>query len=153
VTDQIPGGSQEDDILDFTVERKPIKFRVDGDVFEAIPALPTMMAFELGNVGDMMRDAADPEQRRQAFLNVFGKLLKPSSLERFVERLGSSEEPIDPAQLIAIVQGLLSRYGLRPTQPSGDSSPPPVGQVPGTPSTDSLPWPGLTPVPSPSTGS
>lgn len=138
-----------DEVLDFTVERKPVKFRVDDDIFEAVPALPTMTAFELTGVGDKMRDAATPEERREAFLEVFGKILKPASLDRFIERLSDSDQPIDPAQLIAIVQGLLSRYGLRPTSPSGDSSPPPVGQVPGTPSTDSSPWQDLTPAPSP----
>jgi hypothetical protein len=147
------GPPAEDDVLDFTVERKPFRFRVDDDIFEAVSALPTMTAFELTGVGERMRDARSAEERRDAFIDVFRKILQPSSLDRFIERLSSNEQPIDAQQLIAIVQGLLSRYGLRPTEPSGSSLPPPPGQESGTPSTDSSPWPDLTPVPFPSTGS
>jgi hypothetical protein len=149
----VPNLATEDEILDFTVERKPIRFRVDDDIFEAVSALPTMVAFELTGVGDAMREARTADERRDAFLAVFSKILKPQSLDRFIARLGDPDHPIDAAQLIAIVQGLLGRYGLRPTQPSGESSPPLPVPGTGTPSTDEFPWPGWMPDASHSTGS
>jgi hypothetical protein len=142
-----------DGVLDFTVERKPLRFRVDADVFEAIPALPTLLAFELQGIADRIRSAPDSDARRAALLEVFGSILLPSSLERFVERLGSVTEPIDPTQLIGIVQGLVGTYARRPTPPSQGSSPASAAPAPGTPSTDGFPWPASMPGGFPSGGS
>lgn len=147
----MPDGDGE--VLDFTVTRRPLRFRIDADLFEAIPALPTLLAFELAGVAERIRDAPDTEARRAALLEVFGKILRPASLERFVARLGSVTEPIDPAQLIQIVQGLMARYAARPTPPSPGSSPAPLAPASGTPSTDAFPWPAWMREQSPSTGS
>jgi hypothetical protein len=152
-----PGGDGE--VMDFTVKRRRMLFRVDDDIFEAIPALPTALAFELAAMGDRLREAAaaasnGSDQARMApLIEVFRKLLRPASLPRFVERLSSVEDPIDPAQLISIVQGLLGRYGLRPTPPSGTSSPPPPGQAAGMTWTAPLSSLASTPPGSPSPGS
>jgi hypothetical protein len=136
-----PPAVDADGVLDFTVARRPVRFRVDGDVFEAIAALPAMMAFELSEIGARLRDAPTTAARQAALLEVFGAILLPSSLERFVQRLGSPTEPIDAGQLIAIVQGLLGTYGLRPTPPSPGSSPAPPAPASGMPSTDGSPSP------------
>jgi hypothetical protein len=153
LADAAPPAVDADGVLDFTVQRRPVRFRVDADVFEAIPALPAMMAFELSEVAVRLRDAPTTAARRAALLEVFGKILAPASLERFVERLGSGSEPIDAAQLIRIVQGLLGHYGLRPTQPSPGSSPAPPAPASGTPSTDGSPSPASILAGFPSTGS
>jgi hypothetical protein len=151
--DSAPPAVDADGVMDFTVTRRPVRFRIDHDVFEAIPALPAMAAFELSEIGERLRDAPTPAARRAALLEVFGAILAPSSLERFVARLGSPSEPIDAAQLIRVIQGLLGHYGLRPTPPSPGSSPAPPAPASGMPSTDGSPSPASILAGFPSTGS
>ena len=156
-----PVPEPDEEVLDFTVVRRRVLFRIDDDVFEAAPALPTGFAVEIANVAERLRDlqasngepGAGVAARLEGFFAVFDRLLKPGSRERFRQRLHDVEHPVDPEQISRIIQGLLARYGLRPTTPSPGSSPPPSNPAAGTSSTDAPPAPASISAGSPSTGS
>jgi hypothetical protein len=155
-----------EEVLDFTpAARRRVLFRLDhdtGEVFEAAPALPTGLAVEVVALAEQLRDtptasdgqpAAGIGQRLENFLGVFDRILKPESAARFRGRLVDVERPVDPAQLVAVLQGLMGRWGLRPTPPSPGSSPPPPGPGDGTSSPAVLPGPASVSAASPSTSS
>lgn len=137
-----------DGIPDFSRARKALRFRVDGDVFEAAPALPMLEALALADVQKHLAATTDPGDRARVVVDIFGKVLLSSSLERFTERLSSREAPIDAAQFGDIIRWLFAEYGGRPTPQPSDSpngSPSPDG---GTSSTGAPPSPASTPAPS-----
>ncbi len=147
-------GAPVDDILDFTIKRKPVRFRIDGDLFQAAPALPAGVAFEFAELaGQLQEQGRDRVAEARAAMGLFEKILYPDSYRRFTERMHSIEEPIDPGQLFMVVSGLMARYGLRPTEPSADSSAGPAAPADGTNSTGEPPPSESTSTSSPSTAS
>lgn len=121
----VPPPNDDDpvEIRDFTIRTKKIRFRIDDDVFEAKALLGLPMLQDLvqtsKTMGELMRS-----ERYDAFFDLFDKLLYPESARRFRERgTSTGEDAIDlRRQLIPIMYYLLEKYGLRPTQPSSDSS-------------------------------
>jgi hypothetical protein len=155
-----------EEVLDFAVTRTRVLFRLDtdtGELFEAAPALPTGLAVEVVALAEQLREAsaqADSNgagrrvgERLGAFLAVFDRILKPESAARFRARLVDVDHPVDPAQLTQVLQGLMGRWGLRPTQPSPGSSPPPPSPADGTSLQDVLGGPASVSAASPSTSS
>lgn len=135
----------DDDILDLSPPepRKPVRFRVgpaDDDLFTAAPALPTMVAFDFARLSSDSQ--GDGLGNIEAILGLFERILVPESRQRFQARLADTERPIDPGDLTRIIKGLLGKYGMRPTEPSGPSSNGPPGSLdggmssPGTPSAE-----------------
>jgi hypothetical protein len=150
-------GTGGDEVLDFTIRRRPVRFRIDDDLFQAAAALPAGVAFEFAELASGLQAQAEGDRDRvaeaKAAMGLFEKILYPESYQRFRQRMFSIEEPIDPGQLFMVVSGLMSRYGLRPTEPSADSS---AGREPpadGTNSTAAPPPPVSTSTSSPSTDS
>jgi hypothetical protein len=161
----LPVADPGEEVLDLSVPRaRRVLFKVDpeddAELFEAAPRLPTGLAVEIANLGEQLtagQPGANGQEGSAAkierFLVFFDRVLFPGSRERFRARLSDVRQPIDPAQLTSIIQGLLGRWGLRPTQPSPASSGPPPGPDAGTPSTATSPFGASIPASSPSTGS
>ncbi len=109
----------DEDIKDFTVARKPIRFRIDDDFFTAAPALPADRLLQFAKLAD----AIDPKNlEMQPFHDLFSMVLRSESAEVFIDRLSNPDNPIDFEQLNGVMVWLMEQYGLRPTEPSSDSS-------------------------------
>lgn len=124
-------------IRDFTIKEKRIAFRVDDDVFEAQGLLGIALMQDLVTATKGLSKMIE-EKNYDAITELFSKLLYPDSAKRFNERILSlGDDAIDVRrQLIPILYFLLERYGVRPTQPSSDSS---TGSPSGTGGTTSTP--------------
>jgi len=118
---------QEDQVTirDFSMSIEPKKFRVNDDIFEAAPQLPLSL---LGMVPKFKSIAAEPEKSRDTLLEFFDEILLDGSAAKFRERVLSKTAPIGMPQMMNVITWLLEEYGLRPTEPSSDSS---------------ITWPGL----------
>lgn len=121
----------EQDIRDFTLPVKPIRFRIDDDLFEApgilsiitLRRIATLYREVAPKLTNLTRDDAEIAERLDAIAGLFRTLIPGASGERFAERLTSETEPIDlMRQAMPILHYLLERYGLRPTQPSSGSA-------------------------------
>ncbi|MDK1473611.1 hypothetical protein QNO07_09285 [Streptomyces sp. 549] len=136
-----------DDIRDFTTARKSIRFRVDSDVFDAVPDIPAQtlldFAMEMEHAGD------SPDQAIRAMVKVVDILLTQESAALFKARMSNPDNPISAQQLKDIMPWLLEQYGMRPTEPSSDSPTGPASPEPGTSSTANAPAQASTSAPSP----
>jgi hypothetical protein len=136
----------EVEIKDFTLAPKPMKFKIDNDIFEAVHTIP------LGFLGDLVKAAkttATEDGATEMILSVFDVMLHDASAALFRKRAVDKENPIGFAHLQPLLMWLLEKHGLRPTQPSSDSST--VSPVPdGTSSTAGVDRVELTPPVSPS---
>jgi len=105
----------------FTKVRKELKFEIDGDVFEAAPALPadTLMDFATQFEG---MDENDGAKAQLAMVTVLETVLVPESFQHFRARMGDPQQPIELDQVNDVVQWIMSEYGMRPTLPSERSS-------------------------------
>lgn len=129
---------------------EPVRFSMDGDVFDAVPEIPATMMVGLVKKFAGLNDAdGDPITRFEQALDVLRQLLTPDSRETFERRLSDSANPIGLRQVTELVQWLLGEvYGQRPTQPPSPSPESPSDG--GLPSTDGAPpadstnliWPG-----------
>lgn len=131
----------------FSRNRPKIQFDIDGDVFTAAPGLPagTLAEFGIG-YADALSETSSIKDQFDALSSVIRLVLLPESYERFTARLTDSERPIDLEQLNEVIVWLLEQYGLRPTEPSSDSSSGPPALEPGTSSTDGVPAADSTPL-------
>jgi hypothetical protein len=110
------------DIKDFTLAERFIRFRAEGDVFEAYSALGLATMQRMVNVSKSISSMVQ-EEKYDAIVAVFDEALTPESAKRFRERALSSDGEIAldvKRQLIPILHFLLEKYGLRPTQQSSD---------------------------------
>ena len=107
-------------IRDFS-ERVNVKFRIDGDVFEGVPGIPTMtlLAFanDFGNLNE-----SEFKNQPDAFRKLFELVLTPESFDVFMERMSDPRHPISMTQVMRILPWLMEEYGMRPTEPSSTSS-------------------------------
>jgi len=120
---------------DFTRQRERLQFTIDGDVFEAAPALPGKTLAEFAK---RFADVADTSlaDRLDIFADALGMVLLPDSAAVFTKRFEDLEHPIELEQASEVIVWLLECYGLRPTQPSSPSSSGSPSPVSGTNSTD-----------------
>lgn len=136
---------------DFTKSRSttPIEFKIDGDVFQAVPTLNADQQIQavslinmvgttelegeaIANIDPVNATAFDIERAKgvasaagDAVLKIMvmlDELLLPDSAKRFAERMKSKTEPIDLEQVMGVFQWLVSSYGERPTSPLSSSS-------------------------------
>jgi hypothetical protein len=120
---------------DFTRQRERLQFTIDGDVFEAAPALPGKTLTEFAK---RFADIADTNlsDRLDVFADALGMVLLPDSAALFTKRFEDLAHPIELEQASDVIVWLLEQYGLRPTQPSSPSSSGQPSPVSGTSSTD-----------------
>lgn len=128
-------------VRDFSRPRPRILFTIDGDTFEAAPAIPAETLVRFTNQFADLAPAGSGSSGDQfgAITSVLRFVLLPESLERLSSRLSDLANPVDMDQLGDIVMWLLEQYGLRPTQPSSNSSAGPGSPVSGTSLTGSTP--------------
>lgn len=111
-------------------KREPIRFRIDDDVFEAVPAIGGFLISEILDESvrfsrtfasapgsNELNDAAKEYNLRvTTFLDT---VLLPDSALRLAERLRSVTEPIEMAQVYEVYTWLIQQYSKgRPTTPS-----------------------------------
>ncbi len=126
--------TSEPPVKDFSRQRKRLQFRIDDDLFEAARALPgkTLARFA-GRFSDV--DKTPVDKQLEIFAEVLGMVLLPESNARFQKRLDDLEQPIELEQASDVITWLLEEYGLRPTEPSSESSSGPSSPASGTNST------------------
>lgn len=124
-------------MMDFSIGRKSIQFRVDDDVFEAVPDIAAELAMEYAS---QMEILTDPERnslddQKEVVYSTLRLVLFPESADRFIERLRDQANPIGQTRFGKITQWLLEQYGLRPTEQDSASSTGSENQDAGTSST------------------
>jgi hypothetical protein len=122
---------------DFSRKRKRLDFTINGDTFDAAPALPGDVFAEFVTLYTSTGDTETYQQQHDLLKQALELALMPESWERFADRLKDKEQPIDDDQMSDVVLWLLEEYGMRPTQPSPSSSDGPASPESGTPSTES----------------
>lgn len=112
-----------DDMMDFSVTRGTIKFRIDEDVFEAPPDIAAELALRFADESSRLdAEGVDVDEQIQIIHKLFRMILLPASADRFIARLGDSHHPIGADTFQNVTRYLLEQYGLRPTEPGSDSS-------------------------------
>lgn len=127
------------EIRDFSRQRRTEapRFKIDDQVFEAIPEPPPAAVLEVTDVGDLVELVGiDPATATQAQLaklqqgmratqlkavEFLDTVLTEESAQRFAELLRSKNNPVSFQQIQDIVQWLITEYGDRPTVPSKSS--------------------------------
>lgn len=138
---------------DFSRKRTRLTFTVDGEEFEAAPALPGDIYAEFVTRYNGTAATDTYQQQHDLMKSALELVLLPDSYSRFADRLKDRANPIDDDQMADVVLYLLEAYGLRPTQPSQLSSDGPPSPESGTSSTDAQPPQESTPAPSQPTAS
>jgi hypothetical protein len=112
----------DDEVADFSRPVRRIRFRMEGDIFEAASALPVLTILDFAEAADQIGDQAEISEARALFQRMFQMVLVPESAERFIARLEDAGNPIDLDQVMKAVDYVMEKYGMRPPQPSGSSS-------------------------------
>lgn len=127
------------EIKDFGKVRPRVQFRVDGDDFEAAPAIPAEILAEFAARYEGVNEAEGVRETYQMLVSVLDLVLLPDSHTLLQSRLKDRANPVDIDQLTEIIEWLMEQYGLRPTRSSSGSSDGPQNPAPGTSSTASTP--------------
>jgi hypothetical protein len=128
---------------DFSEPRQRNVFVIDGEEFEAAPALPARKAMECVHIAEGW-ETAEPAQAEELFRELFSRVLLPESFERFAARLDDLERPITIQQLPRVIEWLFARYGMGPTKGLPGASDGSANQDGGTTSGVGSPSPELT---------
>lgn len=113
-----------EEMMDFSLPPRNLKFKVDADVFEAVPELATERALTFADeAANMDDDDVTTRQRMDIIEKLFHLVLVPESADRLIARLSDPINPIGPERFQRILTYLMEQYGLRPTEPGSDSSP------------------------------
>lgn len=118
-------------VADFSFTPSPIRFTMDGETYHCRKVLP-LGAYE--DVMDMVSESNvangtgvvsknDLRTALDQVAAVFAIVLTDESIGRFKERLLGRDDPLDlKEQVVPAMHWVLEQYGLRPTEPSSDSS-------------------------------
>ena len=130
-------------VKDFSRPRTRVAFTIDGDTFEAPPAIPAEVFMEYAERYSQLQarddDQRNPREMIDAMKGVLAIVLYPQSYELFVHRMRDPNKPIDLAQVQDVIVWLMEQYGMRPTVPSSESSTGPAAPESGTSWTGSTP--------------
>lgn len=112
---------------DFSRKRQDIKFRVEPDDFECVPALSIYALqdiMKLYQSDDFKRAREDHDAGKivDILTGIFRFFLSTEAFETFLERIDDKMNPIDHMQLLEITGWLIEVYTKRPSQPSQGSS-------------------------------
>jgi hypothetical protein len=105
------------DVLDFDVARreevdKPIRFRLGGELFTALPLMPA---------GDYLRSYG----QEVPLLSYMQTCLPDDEWERFDKVVSRKVDPIDTVHVLRVVRKLEAMYSARPTRrPTGSPAGP-----------------------------
>lgn len=107
----------DDNVMDFSSPQENIRFRMDDDMFEAIPEIAAISMLRFADNAERLEDATiSSEEKIKIIQDLFRMVLVPESSTRFIRRLDDSTHPIGMRRFIDVTQYLLERYGLRPTE-------------------------------------
>jgi len=111
---------------DFSLDRPAIKFSIDGQKFDALPAISITLMQDVANVMSKFSDddedginMTNATEILDTISMMIDRLLETESAERFKVLLPRLDLV---AQVIPLFMWLLEAYGLRPTQPPSPSS-------------------------------
>lgn len=108
------------EIKDFSFSVEPKRFRINNDIFYATPEMPVTIAATAAKIsqsGALQKGDVGP------ILEFFDEILLDESATRFRHRFtANKQQPIGMRHVNVIIPWLLEEYGLRPTEPSADSS-------------------------------
>jgi hypothetical protein len=111
-----------EDIKDFSVERKPIKFKIDDDIFEAVPDVAAEVMIRFIDQASILENAEAPtNEKMNVIQGMFYMVLKKESADTFVARLNDPDRPISLNTFVEVVQWIMEQYSLRPTEPDSES--------------------------------
>lgn len=111
--------------MDFSMSPEPVTFKIEPDVFECVPEIPLDSLAEMSRLGG---GDGDPASRLTQVYDFFDGIMTPDSAVTFRARgrKGTKENPnphpIGMRHVKEILPWLMEVYGLRPTQPSDESS-------------------------------
>jgi hypothetical protein len=117
---------------DFTRKRRPVYFMLGDEKFDCAPALPVETTQMIVRIAKSITD----ENALGSLNEFFAEVLLGDGAERIRAAMADKTEPLETTQATEILYWLLEVYGLRPTQPSSDSSSGSETGGAGTPSTD-----------------
>lgn len=126
--------SDEVQFQDFSDSRKPVRFKVQGELYQAYEALSVdtlqrVVTFAK-QVGDLSDDVIP------ALSGFYRLVMDEENATRLINQFVSqAEEPATADQAVAVMNWLLEVYGLRPSVSSSDSSVGSATDGAGTPST------------------
>lgn len=112
---------------DFSLSPEPITFTIHPDMFECVSEIPLDVLGEIANAAST-RGTGSVTQQLERMKDLFDGVMLPNSAYRFRQRLtrGTDEHPnpnpIGMRHIRDILPWLMEVYGLRPTQPSANSS-------------------------------
>lgn len=113
------------EIKDFSKRRQPVVFLLDGEQYEAYRSIPAeVLAILMGQMQGMDPASTPIDRQLDAYKEFLRTCFLPESWGRFEIRLKERDadgNSIEVDQLDEIATWLLECYGMRPTQPSGDS--------------------------------
>lgn len=112
-----------EEIPDFSKPRKRVAFKIDGDVFDAPPAIPAMILMNYAKRFNANSENTDMEEQLKIMMELLQTVLKPESFARFRDRLSDVENPIELDQVQQTIEYLMGAYGMRPTQQPSSSQP------------------------------
>lgn len=109
------------EVKEFTTNRKPIEFKLDGETMKATPEIPAEVMLNLIDARETLKHAGT-RGRIEVLIDVLDDVLYPESISRIRERMKSREEPLGVPKIVEIVEWLMGEcYGMRPTQSPRDS--------------------------------
>lgn len=111
-------------MMDFSIGRKSIPFKVDDDVFEAVPDIAAELAMEYASQLEELTKPEAPtiDSQKEVVYSTLRLVLFPESADRFIARLRDQVNPIGQTRFTKITEWLLEQYGLRPTEQDSASS-------------------------------
>lgn len=110
---------------DFSKQRKRVVFRLGGQEFEALPALPVPVTQRLVQTAQSLKGSEADEKALDAVMGIFGEILRPESAARFSALLNNPDtdaEIVDLTDAMDVMTWLMEVFGKRPTLESSDSS-------------------------------
>ncbi|MEV4227242.1 hypothetical protein AB0J81_09060 [Streptomyces bobili] len=122
-------------VKDFSRPHRQLQFRIDDDLFEAARALPGKTLARFAARFSDIDEKTPVDKQLDVFTEALGMVLLPESNACFQKRLDDLEKPIELEQASDVITWLLEEYGLRPTEPSSESSSGLPGPASGTNST------------------
>lgn len=128
--------SQTLEYKDFSRPSRQVRFTVGSYEYEAMPAIPLGMALDMAKLKNIFT-SEDPAAKLDGLWSFFDGALLDDGGQQIQKQAYDKKDPLDTHQLMEIMNWLLEVYGLRPTQPSIDSST--GSSESGTSSTDGAP--------------
>lgn len=119
-------------IKDFSYTDEFHPFIIGGEEFRALPDIPLSMMAQITRMSNVSETIE--KEGPEAIIDLFTELLQTDSAERFKKAL--VEKRVGVKKITEILPWILEKNGLRPTQPSSNSSDGSDDEVTGSSSTD-----------------